>query len=203
MINAYCLAPGLGPVSAFVHLLRRDDVPLIHDFMLTKATLLMTQNATSDEWLFEITSMAARSGACWERNSFFLGYAVARLIAAQQSQGIYSAPEHEPATSALSTFMAEFTQSVSDDDVHEARRIWTQSMAEHSELTTSTLLINLVNGAQTRPVGQSWGAIAEELHAPRAKFVRAKGNTAGTVIISPHNISSMRPTNRALVTAGA
>ena len=44
----------VGPASAFVHLPERDDAQLIEDFLLTKATLLMTQNAPIAEWLFEI-----------------------------------------------------------------------------------------------------------------------------------------------------
>lgn len=72
----------VGPASAFVHPLERDDVPLIEDFLLTKVTLLMTQNAPIAEWLFEIEAMAVLSGERWERIHFLLGYTVARLIAA-------------------------------------------------------------------------------------------------------------------------
>ena len=154
------------PASAFVHPLERDDVPLIEDFLLTKATLLMTQKAPIAEWLFEIEAMAVLSGERWERNHFLLGHTVARLIAAQKSQGIHSAPEREPTTAILTAFLDEFTHSVGQDDVAAAHRIWAQTVATHADSRTPILLISLVSRVQTRPAGQSWGAIAGHLPAP-------------------------------------
>lgn len=135
--------------------------------MHTKATLLMTHNAPTTEWLFEIRAMATLSGKQWDRrNHFLLGYTVARLIAAQKSQGIHSAAEREPTAAALSAFVDEFTESVSHGDAEQARWIWVQAAADRDDAGAVTPIISLVNRVRTRPVGQSWGAMAEHLPAP-------------------------------------
>ncbi|TFD90808.1 hypothetical protein E3T61_09855 [Cryobacterium lactosi] len=139
---------------------------MIEDFLLTKATLLITQKAPISEWLFEIEAMAVLSGERWERNHFLLGYTVARLVTAQKSQGIHSAPEREPTTALLTAFVDDFTHSVGQDDVAAAHRIWAQTAADHADANSATPLISLVSRVQTRPVGQSWGAIAQHLPAP-------------------------------------
>jgi len=148
----------------FIHPLLRDDLRLIQDFMLTKITLLLAQNASGDEWAFEIRTMQELSGVPWDaHNGLLFDYTLARFIAAGSSQGEPVDESAQPANSPLGSLVTNFIDSVNDEDNVQAHRVWDLVTPEDRATATFALVARLQNKLKD---GNSHGDLAARFPAP-------------------------------------
>ena len=161
--------------GTFQHPLTRADTVLVQDYMLTKVTLLLAQNAPAHEWHFEIEAMRATStDTLKDRNDFLLDYTLSRYIAAFE-RDITTAPAAPPSGAAgyLGSFARAFTDAVRAENFRAAASIWTASrntddvgVGPHSDLTLA--LLNALLTVASSPVPAT-----TTQHIPRANSATA------------------------------
>lgn len=163
------------------HLLLRDDHHLIQDFILTKATLLLAQNASTAEWSFEIEAIRARSLEKWaDHNAFLCAYTLARYTVAlwavrdlrNPHQG--SPPDWSTGDGVAthhSDFAGSFVAAVQNGRGEDAAALWATASPffpseGHSSAVLATLASELSALAETLPLSQASEHLPDAYSAP-------------------------------------